>query len=59
MRVFTREELQAHVFKRLKESSLLRPNEFREDVRAIAWEMVNCGMINYESGFFNCFGLNR
>lgn len=59
MRVFTRKELQEWVFKRLKESSLIRPNEFREDVRAVAWEMVESGMINYERGFFNCFGLKR
>lgn len=58
-KVFTREQLQAHVFKRLKESSLVRPNEFREDVLAIAWEMANSGMINYERGFFTCFGLVR
>lgn len=56
---FTRYEIQAHIHRRLKDSSLLRPNEFRDDVLVVAWEMVKAGMINYEHGFFNCFGLIR
>ena len=58
-RIFTREEIQNHIMERLKRSSLIRPNEFRPDVREIAFDMAKCGEINLERGFFNCFGLKR
>jgi hypothetical protein len=58
-RIFTREEIQNHIMERLKRSSLIRPNEFRSDIREVAFQMANAGMINLERGFFNCFGLKR
>jgi hypothetical protein len=58
-REYTRERIQDHVIARLKRQSLLRPSEFEEDIRAVAFEMAACGMINLEGSFFNCFGLRR
>ena len=58
-KTFTRQELQDHIFKRLKEQSLISHTEFRKDVLEVALDMAKCGMINYERGCFNCFGLRR